>query len=235
MPQQNSTLRTGSADGVAAEERGGARHAGRTRIAIIDDHPLMCSGLAITLQAEPDFEVVATGTSVADAIQIAEDFDLNLMIVDLDLGQESGLEAVREIATTTPSVHTLVFTAHDDLLQTHKAFEAGARGFLAKGVSAGELGLTVRAIVDGARFVTLPQANGSRASPLRTNLRQDGELSDRESAVLAAIAAGMTNKQIANELDIPERTIRNHVANVMQKLNLKRRILAAIAAARRWS
>lgn len=221
-------------DGAIIAASAAVKRGAVTRIAIVDDHPMMCSGLAVTLRAEPDFEVVATGTSVADAIRIAEQFTLDLMIIDLDLGRESGLEAVRHIATKYPSIRTLVFTAHDDLLQTHRAFEAGARGFLAKGVSAHELGATVRAIVDGARFATLSQPKGGKSRAVVTTVPQDNELSEREARILSAIAEGKTNKQIASELNVPERTIRSHVANVLHKLNLKRRILAAIAAARRW-
>jgi DNA-binding NarL/FixJ family response regulator len=234
MTLQDAAVITVSADSAMASASAQGRHGAVTRIAIVDDHPMMCSGLAMTLRSEPDFEVVTTGTSVADAIRIAEQFTLDLMIIDLDLGRESGLEAVRQIAMSNPSIRTLVFTAHDDLLQTHRAFEAGARGFLAKGVSARELGATVRAIVDGARFVTLSQPKGERARSVVTTVQQDSELSEREARILSAIAEGKTNKQIATELNVPERTIRSHVANVLHKLNLKRRILAAIVAVRRW-
>jgi len=229
MTLQDAAVITVSADSAMASASAQGRHGAVTRIAIVDDHPMMCSGLAMTLRSEPDFEVVTTGTSVADAIRIAEQFTLDLMIIDL--GRESGLEAVRQIAMSNPSIRTLVFTAHDDLLQTHRAFEAGARGFLAKGVSARELGATVRAIVDGARFVTLSQPKGERARSVVTTVQQDSELSEREARILSAIAEGKTNKQIATELNVPERTIRSHVANVLHKLNLKRRILAAIVAA----
>ncbi len=217
-----------------AAGRGLARSGARlTRVAIVDDHPMMCSGLAITLRAEPDLDVVATGTTAADVITIAEQHAPDVIIVDLDLGRGCGLDAIRRIAKEYPMVHTLVLTAHDDLLHTHRAFEAGARGFIAKGVSARELSGAVRAVVAGGRFVTIPQTGADKAARAITLGQPDMNVSPKETMILSAVAAGKSNLAIATELGVPERTIRSHVANVMKKLNLKRRVLAAIAAAHR--
>ncbi|MDZ4842780.1 MAG: response regulator transcription factor [Hyphomicrobium aestuarii] len=191
--------------------------------------------LAMTLRAEADFDVVATGTTAADAVKIAARLSPDVIIIDLDLGKGCGLDAVRQIAAEHPSVRTLVFTAHDDLLQTHRAFEAGARGFLAKGVSAGELSGAVRAIMAGQRFVTLPPAKPASTGQAAVSDQPAKTLSERETMILSAVSVGKTNGEIATELGVPEGTIRKHVANLLRKLNLKRRILAAITVARNWN
>lgn len=203
----------------------------RIRIAVVDDHPLFRSGVAVTLAADPRYEVVAQGGSAADAIRIAEQLLPDIMLVDITM-PGCGLAASQKIAQSCPVVRVVVLTASESDEHVLAALEAGVRGYVLKGVSATELVRTLNAILVGETYVTptlaarLLQQVRNKTVAQRTN--DHASLTMREEEILAEVSQGLTNKEIANRLGISEKTVKHYMTNIMEKLQVRNRVEAAL-------
>jgi DNA-binding NarL/FixJ family response regulator len=205
------------------------------RVAVIDDHPLMREGVVHTLNKEKDIEIVAEGASADEAAEIAERYLPDVMLVDINM-PGGGLEALQRIATSCPAVACIVITVREDEETVGRALRMGARGYVLKGISGGDLAQTVRSIYNGEVYIT-----PSLATRLLTNeslgvnrghhLQLDS-LTEREMQILRLIAKGMINKQIGAELSLSEKTVKHYVTNILQKLQVSNRVEAALIAQR---
>lgn len=210
----------------------------RLRVAIIDDHPLFRDGVVATLGADPALEIVGQGATADDAIQISQDVLPDVLLLDISL-PGGGIEATREIARLCPYIKIVILTASENEKHVSDALEAGARGYVLKGVGSQELVRTIRAVYSGESYVTPQLAARLLAmmkSPLMAPSASDAEmpsLTRREEQILDAVAEGMTNKEIARLLTISEKTVKHYMTNIMHKLQVRNRVEAALVVKRK--
>lgn len=192
-------------------------------ILLVDDHPLMRKGLALTLESEPDLNVVGQAASAEDAIDEVDRLKPDLVIVDVSLPGMSGLEFIKHLHAMEPDLLTLVVSRHDESLYAERAIRAGARGYVMK-LEADEVIVTaVRHVFGGGIYVSdeikerllLSMMSGKEAgeTPLET-------LSDRELEVFELTGQGLGTREIAERLHLSVKTVESYRARIKSKLNL---------------
>ncbi len=200
---------------------------------IVDDHEVVRFGLKNLLDRQADWEVVAEASTVAEAVRNAEECHPDVVVMDIRLNDGSGIDACREIVNAHPKMKVIMLTsfAEDDLL--FNAISAGAVGYVLKQVGNDDL---VRAIDTVARGEAMldPSITSQVLARLRQSTRVEAftDLTDQELKVLALIAKGNTNKEIANNLHLGEGTVRNYVSSIFGKLGLSNRAEATAYAVR---
>jgi two-component system nitrate/nitrite response regulator NarL len=222
----------------ATANTAGTPAAERLRVAVIDDHPLFREGVAATLGADRSMEVVGQGATADEAIQIAQDLLPDVLLLDISL-PGGGIEAMREIARLCPYIKVVILTASENEKHVSDALEAGARGYVLKGVGAQELMRTIHAVHQGesyvtpqlaARLLTMMKAPPQHAPPAEADMPA---LTRREEQILDAVAEGKTNKEIARLLNISEKTVKHYMTNIMHKLQVRNRVEAALVVKRK--
>jgi DNA-binding NarL/FixJ family response regulator len=204
------------------------------RILVVDDHPVFRLGLVALLSSIQGLEVVAEADSLGSAVAAIEQHDVDVVMMDLNLGDDSGVDATREIIARRPDVGVLVVTMVDEDDTVFAAMRAGARGYLLKGAGPVEIERALRAVAAGE--VLLSPAVAAGAMAIFTGQRRRGpdpfpSLTDREREVLDLVAEGLDNRRIAQRLALSDKTVRNHLSSVLTKLGVTDRA-AAIAKAR---
>jgi DNA-binding NarL/FixJ family response regulator len=202
------------------------------RLLIADDHELTRAGLRAMLEREPDLEVVAEASTGEEAVDLASRGGVDLAVLDIRFGQGmNGLDAARRILAES-SAKVLMLTLHDTPEYVRSALSAGATGFVLKDAGREELLHAVRAV--GAGRTALPGDLLQKAVGASTGPREDdlSRLTPRERQVLALIAEGLTNKEIARDLDIGPGTVKAHVEKLIAKLGVADRTQAAVFATR---
>ncbi len=205
------------------------------RVLIADDQALVSAGLAAILEAQPDISVVGEAADGIEAVNLARDTRPDVALLDVRMPRVDGIEAARRIVTSGLPTRILILTTFDLDEYLYGALKAGASGFLLKDVPRDQLIAGVRAVAAGdgliapkatrrliERFAQLPAPGDSD-----THL---GELSSREQEVLVLLARGLSNAEIAAQLFLSIATIKSHVANILQKLNLRDRVQAVVLA-----
>jgi DNA-binding NarL/FixJ family response regulator len=197
-----------------------------TSILIIDDHPIMRTGLAAILQTESSYTVCGEGGTVREAIELFERLRPDLVLLDLKLPDGYGVDAIRRIRSIDPEARILVITTYEGDEDIHQALHAGAKGYLVKGASHETIFRALRRVEQGAVF--LPQ-------PVNTALRNrtSGHLTPRERQVLSLIVAGNSNREIGELLNIKEVSVKAHVTLILSRLQVTDRTQAVVAALRR--
>ena len=204
------------------------------RILIADDHPLFRDGLHGLLDSVPDTEVVGEATDGKEAVELAGSLQPDVILMDLKMPGLNGLEAMREILHTSPHIHILVVSMLEDDDSVFAAMRAGARGYLPKGANQKEMLAAIRAVANGEAIFGPSIAH--RLIGFFSNIRPVvpsqifPELTDRESEVLALIAQGHTNEEIAAHFVLSLKTVRNHVSNIFSKLQVADRAQAVLRA-----
>jgi two-component system NarL family response regulator len=198
------------------------------RIVICDDHPVVREGLISVLERRSDLKIVAAVGSVAELMTVARRFPFDIVLLDLELPDGSGLVAIDRLARIAPDARVVMFTVHETEETVTAALNAGAKGYVQKGAPADEIAAAIRDVHAGRMHVTAQAA--ARAIAGR---RSRGDLSDRQREVLRLIAGGRSNKQIAAALAITERTVKFHVTAIMNKLGVDNRAHAAAAATKK--
>jgi two-component system nitrate/nitrite response regulator NarL len=203
------------------------------RVLLVDDHPLFRSGVAQLISSQPDFEVVGEAACSDDGVSLAETLKPDLVLMDLHMGDSSGLDALRQIRESGSGAEVIILTVSDAEHDFVRAVRAGAKGYLLKGSEPEEILDKLRLAARGQTVFTEPLMNlllgamrdGPPAAPT------DAEcLTTREKQILQLIAAGKSNKHIARELNISDSTVKVHVKNLLRKLNLQSRLEAAVWA-----
>jgi DNA-binding NarL/FixJ family response regulator len=206
------------------------------RIAVIDDHPMFREGAVQIFACMDDIEVVAEGATAADALRVAQELRPDVMLLDISLPGD-GLDAAACIARTSPGVRTVMLTASESELDVVCALKAGAQGYILKGMSGAEVVETVRAIFSGQSYVAPSLAArpllamGER--PERVADKPAKDLTGREEEILSLVSRGMTNKEIANRLELTERTVKHHMTSIMRKSKVRNRVEAMLMFRRR--
>jgi DNA-binding NarL/FixJ family response regulator len=212
----------------------------KIRVGVVDDHPLYRDGVVFTLAAQPDIEIVGQGASAADAVRIAQEHQPDVLVLDMTM-PGGGLNAIEAITLKYPAVKTLMLTVVADEDQVCTALKQGAGGYLLKGTSGPELVQTVRLISQGENYVSpnlaakLLMRSGS--APAREERGPDrfSGLTPREEQILSILVEGHSNKEIGNKLELSEKTIKHHLTNILQKLQVRNRVEAALLASDRMS
>jgi DNA-binding NarL/FixJ family response regulator len=202
------------------------------RIAIADDHPVVREGLVAMLETEPDFQVVGTASTGAEAVVLVAGMDPDVMLLDLELPELDGVGVLRRLAADGTRVKVIVFTVFDTDERIIAAVEAGAAGYLLKGAPRAELFAAVRTVAAGGSLLA-PAASSAVLRRVRGEAAGGGpSLTPREHDVLEALARGLGNKQIAAQLGVSERTVKFHVSSLFGKLGAGNRTEAVTIAAR---
>ena len=211
------------------------------RVLIVDDHALFRRGLEMVLAEEPDIELVGEASDGAEAVAKAGEALPDVILMDIRMPKSSGIEACRAMKEVAPSAKIVMLTISDEEEDLFEAIRAGASGYLLKDIPYDEVADVVRAVHGGQSLI-----NPSMAAKLLTEFaalaKRDGEeraqevpapkLTDREMEVLRLVARGMNNRDIAKELFISENTVKNHVRNILEKLQIHSRMEAVMIAVR---
>ncbi|MDQ6735137.1 MAG: response regulator transcription factor [Nitrospirota bacterium] len=204
------------------------------RLLMVDDHEVLRLGLRTLFSEAGGFEVVGEAGTMAEAVSKAGALDPEVILMDVRLPDGSGVEACREIRTQRPQTHVLFLTSYADDDAVLATILAGAQGFLLKEVGSEELLRAVRTVANGQSILdpavtqrVLARVQTLSSSSTSTEPKGDA-LSPQERRVLALVAEGKTNKEIAVALNLSEKTVGNYLGNVFQKLNITRRSQAAV-------
>jgi DNA-binding NarL/FixJ family response regulator len=202
------------------------------RILVADDHPVVRDGLVAMLGTQADFEVVGEASNGLEVIRKAQDLQPDVILLDLEMPEMDGVETLRQLRATCPNVQAIVFTAFDTDERIMGAVQAGAKGYLLKGVPRNEIFNAIRVVSQGGSLLQ-PVV----ASKLLQHISHQGSepetLTDREAEVLQLLAQGKTNKEIAAALVITERTVKFHISSILAKLGAGNRTEAVTIAAQR--
>jgi DNA-binding NarL/FixJ family response regulator len=205
------------------------------RVVVVDDHPVVRTGLKAVLATTPGLEQVGEGSSGAEAVELAERLLPDVLVMDINMPGMDGIEATRHVVATSPSVAVLVLTMHDDDDTVFSAMRAGARGYLLKGSEQEEVTRAISAVANGEAIFGPTIADRMLryfASPAREQPQAFPELTNREREVLNLLAGGMSNQSIARQLGLSLKTAANHVSNILNKLQAADRAEAIVRARR---
>ncbi len=203
------------------------------RIVIADDHPVFREGVSHLLAAEPDLVLVGQAESGEEALRLAMDLVPDVVLLDIGMPGWGGLATVAKLSQACPATKVVMLTAFDDEDRLLAAFKGGARGYVVKGVLARDLANIVRLVAAGDVYVSRSLA-ASLLGELTGERQQDplGELSERERQVLSLVAEGLTNREIGERVHLAEKTVKNHMTNILGKLCVRSRVEAALLATR---
>jgi two-component system, NarL family, response regulator len=199
----------------------------QVRVLIVDDHPLLRDGIAAIVAAQPDMTVAGEATNGAEAVERYRAVRPDVTLMDLQMPQMHGTDAIRAIRSEFPLARIVVLTTFDGDVEAQHALEAGASGYLLKSSGRGQLLDAIRSVHAGRRHI--PPAIAMDIA----EHRGDDELTEREIEVLQKVAGGRSNKIAADELRISEETVKTHMKNILAKLAARDRTHAVTIATKR--
>jgi len=212
----------------------------KIRVLIADDHQVVREGLSAILKTKEDVEVVGVAKDGVEAVEKARQLLPDVVLMDISMPRMNGVEATREIRRENPHIGVVVLTMYAEEEYIFDLVKAGATGYLLKDADSAQIVKAIRAISEGeslihpsvaskilSEFSLLAEGKGRKPG------RLEHDLTDREITVLKWVAEGKTNKEIANALDLSEKTVKNHVRNIFHKLHVYDRTQAAIHAIRK--
>lgn len=207
----------------------------RINILIADDHSLIRQGLKQILELETDMAVIAQASNGREAVQLARTCKPDIILMDINMPNTNGLQAIKEIKQEKLESKIIVLTIHEDREYLFKTLQMGAEGYVLKDAEPSVLIEAIRNVYSGQSYIqpnmTSELVKEFNRITLNEKEKHDGNhLTTREIEVLELIAEGMINKEIAKRLYISEKTVKNHVSNIFRKLNVTDRTQAAIYA-----
>ncbi|HJV15793.1 MAG TPA: response regulator transcription factor [Bacillales bacterium] len=217
-----------------------------TKIAIIDDHQLFREGVKRILEFEKSFQVIAEGDDGNEALKLVEEFHPDVVIMDINMPHVNGVEATGHLVEKYPDTKVIILSIHDDENYVTHALKTGARGYLLKEMDADTLIEAVRVVADGGSYLH-PKVTHSLVREYRRLSTREASggytavqtieisrplhlLTRRECEVLQMLADGKSNRAIGESLFISEKTVKNHVSNLLQKMNVNDRTQAVVVA-----
>jgi DNA-binding NarL/FixJ family response regulator len=209
------------------------------RVLVADDHALYRRGLEMVLSAEEGIEIVGEAGDGAEAIRRVEELLPDVVLMDIRMPRRSGIEACTAIKDVVPSTKIVILTISDEESDLYEAVRAGANGYLLKDVPGEEIAAGIRAVAEGQSLIS-PSMASKLLTEFAAMIKKSEErpqlpvprLTDRELEVLKLVARGLANRDIAKELFISENTVKNHVRNILEKLQLHSRMEAVVYAVR---
>jgi two-component system nitrate/nitrite response regulator NarL len=206
------------------------------RVLLVDDHLLFRKGIASLLSAEEGFEVVGEAADGVEAVEKASVLMPDVILMDLNMPQMTGLETTRRIKEALPYTRIVMLTISEEEQDLFEAVKVGAQGYLLKKIEPKALFSTIRAVMRGeasfsrAMATKLLREFARRANRTAASPAESADLTAREKEVLGLVAHGKSNKEIAATLDVAENTVKNHLKNILEKLHLENRVQAAMFA-----
>jgi len=205
----------------------------KIQVACIDDHPILLEGLESILSESGKYKVVATGKSSEDAIHIAQKDQPEILILDLNMPGDA-FQAIADIRKSSPVTRVLAFTASAGIDHAVRALDAGATGYVLKGSTDEELMQAMNIVLSGETFITPSFASkviaALRDVSVRRSTARKINLSVREDQIVRLLLLGRTNKEIARQLNISEKTVKHYMSLLMQKLQARNRVEVVLAA-----
>jgi DNA-binding NarL/FixJ family response regulator len=216
-----------------------ARSSEAIRVLVVDDHALFRRGLEMVLGQESDIEVIGEAGDGAEAVDLASQLLPDIVLMDVRMPRRSGIEACSAIKEVVPSAKIVMLTISDDEADLYDAIKAGASGYLLKEISIDEVAAAIRSVAGGQSLIS-PSMASKLLTEFATMIKKGDErqqvpaprLTDRELEVLKLVAKGLNNRDIAKELFISENTVKNHIRNILEKLQLHSRMEAVVYAVR---
>ena len=206
----------------------------KTRVLLVDDHNIVRLGLMTLINDQPNLEVVGEAGTAAEAVRAAERLKPDVVLMDIRMPGEGGIEATRQITARWPNIKVVMLTSYADDELVVRAIRAGAAGYVLKQVDNKELLRAIEAAARGEAVLDAATTGRLLARMREVERRADEdafrELSDREMDVLAPLARGKTNAEIGELLNLSEKTVSNYVSTILEKLNLSNRIELATYA-----
>ena len=209
------------------------------RVLLVDDHEIVRLGLRMVLSQQPSVTVAGEAATMADAIQQANKLKPDVILMDIRLPDGSGVDACREILSDRPDTQVIFLTSFSDDDSVLAAVLAGARGYVLKEIDSASLVRAIHAVAAGRSILDLAVTGRAlgwlRGFAAGQDMPGTNKLSAQEERVLALVADGKTNKEIAGALNLSDKTVRNYLANMFQKLQITRRSQAAALFVKRQS
>ena len=206
------------------------------RLLVVDDHEVVRQGLVSLLDRREHFQVVAEAGTAAEAVEMTRKFEPDLVIMDVRLPDGSGIEACREIRAEFPKTRVVILTSYPDEEAVLSAIIAGASGYLLKQIRSRDLVSALESVGRGESLldpaVTEKVLDRVRRIATGTYTDEMAQLTQQEQKILLLVAEGKTNKEIASEVFLSDKTVKNYVSSILSKLNLERRAQAAAFVAR---
>jgi DNA-binding NarL/FixJ family response regulator len=209
------------------------------RVLVVDDHALFRRGLEIVLEQESDIKVVGEAGDGAEAVEKASNLLPDIVLMDVRMPRRTGIEACTAIKDVVPSAKIIMLTISDEEADLYEAIKAGATGYLLKEISIDEVASAIREVAGGKSLISPSMASkllNEFASMIKKNDERQQvpapRLTERELEVLKLVAKGLNNRDIAKELFISENTVKNHIRNILEKLQLHSRMEAVVYAVR---
>jgi two-component system, NarL family, nitrate/nitrite response regulator NarL len=204
------------------------------QLVIVDDHPLYREGVASTLNAESDMRVIGEGGNLDDALQLSTSLLPDVVLLDINM-PGNGILAAKTVSEACPVTKIIMLTFSEEENDVLSALKAGARGYILKGVSGRELKSVIRSVYHGEVYITPTLAAGVLSEMARGSSRSQptsllDELTQREHQILELVADGRSNKEIGGKLELTEKTVKHYMTNILQKLQVRNRVEAALLA-----
>ncbi len=209
------------------------------RVLVVDDHALFRRGLEMVLAQEPDIDVVGEAEDGAEAVEKAVETTPDIVLMDVRMPKRGGIDACTAIKDAVPSSKIIMLTISDEEVDLYDAIKAGAMGYLLKEISIEEVASAIRAVHGGQSLIS-PSMASKLLNEFASMIKRGDErqqvpaprLTDREMEVLRLVAKGLNNRDIAKQLFISENTVKNHIRNILEKLQLHSRMEAVVYAVR---
>lgn len=203
-------------------------------VMIADDHSMIREGLKQLLELEGDFKVISEACDGVDCLEKLDTVKPDILLLDINMPNMNGLEVLQKMKEKEMKVKVLVLTVHNEVEYLLKAVDIGVNGYLLKDSESSELKKAINAIVNGEDYIQpsmIPVLNAKKIDINNDNVKIE-KLTKRELEVLELLAYGMYNKEVAEQLNISERTVKNHVSNIFKKIEVTDRTQAAVFAIR---
>lgn len=204
----------------------------KTKVMIADDHSLIREGLKQLLEFDGSIEIVGEASNGVECLNKLNDFNPEVLLLDINMPEKNGIEVLKEMKAQNSPVKILILTVHNELEYLIEAVEIGVDGYILKDSESVELKKAIRAVVEGENYIQPSLIPALNNQLVNRDIEKDkiNLLTNRELEVLIQVANGMFNKEIATNLNISERTVKNHISNIFKKIDVSDRTQAAVFA-----
>ena len=204
----------------------------KTKVMIADDHSLIREGIKQLLEFDGSIEVVAEAANGIECLEKLKVFLPDVLLLDINMPEKNGIEVLQELKESKSDVKVLILTVHNELEYLLKAVDIGVDGYILKDSESSELKKAIQSVCNGNNYIQASLIPALNSRLINRDIDRDkiDSLTSRELEVLIQVANGMSNKEIATNLDISERTVKNHISNIFKKIDVSDRTQAAVFA-----